>query len=434
MAVTVISINYYSITQLRMAANHTDSIQIGYDMKAIVQEAVWKLTKNLFWRTSDSSSIYPTYNRSVQNSVVTGYTDAVTITTSPPGATQSFQRSFRYYIKEIPGLSLDKPEKIFMHPSGDILIADSENHKILRVNPETSAVTTIAGTGSSGNTKSGPGDFSELPKLDTPNGISTDPTGEYYYIADTENHYIRRVNWISDTIYHIEPYAGTAKQSGYTGDGGLATDAELDEPRGIFLDSAGNLYIADTNNSCIRMVDHSTRNITTVAGTGSSGYDWDGGSATSAKLNKPSGVFKDSLGNLFIADTENNRIRKVDALGFISTVVGTGIYGDEGDGGAATNAQLKRPKDVSVDEHGNIFIADTGNNKVRVVNAENNNIYPLAGTGQTGNTKDCPAVNALLENPSGIAMATSYSSRRIFISDNTNNTIKFLLFKIVPEL
>ena len=147
----------------------------------------------------------------------------------------------------------------------------------------------------------------------------------------------------------------------------------------------------------------------------------------------------DAFGNLFIADSESYRIRKVDTSGNISTVAGNGFQGDTGDGGPATSARLRFPKDIFVDGNGNIFIADKQSNKIRVVSAVDGNIYTLAGTGGSGDTVSMPgaplpAVKALLKDPSGIAMASAYGGARIYISDTSNDKIKVLKLRTVPEL
>ena len=151
--------------------------------------------------------------------------------------------------------------------------------------------------------------------------------------------------------YSVTTLAG-ASTAGFSGDGGAATSAQLRSPYGTAVDAAGNLFIADAFNQRIRRVDAATGVISTVAGTGTSGFSGDGGAATSAQFNNPVGVAVDAAGNLFIADRSNQRIRKVTAAGVISTVAGTGTSGFSGDGGAATSAQLAGPSGVAVDAAG----------------------------------------------------------------------------------
>ena len=154
----------------------------------------------------------------------------------------------------------------------------------------------------------------------------------------------------------------------YAGDGGTATSVELFSPLGVTVDASGNIYIADSGNNRIRKVTASTGIITTVAGNGTGGYSGDSGVATSAELNSPSGVAVDASGNIYIVDSGNNRIRKVTAsTGVITTMAGNGTAGSSGDGGAATSAELSYPTAVVVDSPGNVYIADYNNNKVRTV-------------------------------------------------------------------
>jgi len=210
--------------------------------------------------------------------------------------------------------------------------------------------------------------------LSSPSGISLDSAGNLY-IADRNTHRIRKVDAVTGLISTV---AGTGV-SGFSGDGGAATAAQLQIPSGISLDGAGNLYIADKGNRRIRRVDAVTGFISTVAGTGVFGFSGDGGAATAAQLSYPYGISLDSAGNLYIADLGNQRIRKVDAVtGLISTVAGTGVYGFSGDGGAATAAQLSYPAGISFDSAGNFYIADLSNHRIRKV--EGPDSTPPTGT------------------------------------------------------
>jgi trimeric autotransporter adhesin len=271
-------------------------------------------------------------------------------------------------------------------------------------------IATVAGNGSFGY--SGDGGQLTSAQLYWPNGIATDSAGNLF-IADTENNRIRKAS----PSGIITTVAGTG-YFGFSGDGGLATSAELFYPEGIAVDSSGNLFIADSGNHCIRKVSASGI-ITTVAGTGSLGYSGDGGSATAAKLNGPYGVAVDSAGNLFIADTFNERIRKVSS-GIISTVAGTGSSGYSGDGGQATSAQLSGPYGVAVDSAGNLFIVDTNNNCIRKVSS--GIITTVAGDGSAGYSGDNgQATSAQLDYPMGVALD---SAGNLFIADGNNNCIR----------
>jgi sugar lactone lactonase YvrE len=210
---------------------------------------------------------------------------------------------------------------------------------------------------------------------------------------------------------------------GYNGDGIAATNATLYAPKGITLDSHGNLYIADRSNNRIRKVDAVTGKISTVAGNGTGGYNGDGRTATSAALNLPERIALDNNGNLYIADLGNYRIRKVDTVtGNISTVAGTGTGGYNGDGIVATNAQLYNPSGIVLDNNGNLYIADNGNKRIRKVDAVTGNISTVAGTGTSGYSGDGGlATNASLQ-PMDVTLDSS--ERNLYITDYGNHRIR----------
>ena len=315
---------------------------------------------------------------------------------------------------------LYNPHGVALDSSGNLYIADRENNRIRKVN-SSGIITTVAGTGLAGY--NGDNISATSADLNYPYGVAIDSSSNLY-IADTDNNRIRKVN----TSGIITTVAGTGSY-GYSGDGGNATFAQLSYPRGVALDSSGNLYIADTWNYRIRKVNTSGI-ITTVAGTGSSGYSGDGGSATSAQLSGPYGVALDSSSNLFIADTSNNRIRKVNTLGIITTVAGTGSKGYNGDNISATSAGLNYPYGVALDSSSNLFIADTSNNRIRKVNTLGI-ITTVAGTGSWGyNGDNISATSAQLSGPYGVALD---SSCNLYIADTYNNRIRKVLFSGEPN-
>ena len=273
-------------------------------------------------------------------------------------------------------------------------------------------ITTVAGNGINGY--SGDGGTATNANLKTPRGIAFDAIGNLF-ITDYGNYRIRKV----DATGIITTFAGNGT-NGYSGDGGAATNAKIVSPFGVAVDANGNLLIADRSNYRIRKVD-TNGIITTVAGNGSAGSSGDGGAATNAKLNSPSGAAVDSSGNLLIADTFNGRIRKVDTNGVITTVAGKGGNAYSGDGNAATNAFLNNPNAVAADASGDFFIADTSNNRIRKVDA-NGIITTVAGNGTVNYSGDGgPAINASLAAPDGVAVDT-YGF--LYIADNANNRIR----------
>ena len=246
---------------------------------------------------------------------------------------------------------------------GNIYIADNGNNVVRKINP-LGIITTIAGNSNSFQGFSGDGGPATAAELAGPTGIAFDALGNLY-ISDGFNNRIRKVN----TAGIITTIAGTGN-AGYSGDGGLALAAELNFPWGITLDALGNIYIPDFSNNCIRKI-NTAGLITTVAGNGIVGYTGDGGLATAAQLNHPTAVTIDTLGNLYIADGENNCVRKVNTAGIINTIVGNNIQGYSGDGGLSTAAELNLPWGMVFDTNGNLYIVDSQNLCVRkVTNAE----------------------------------------------------------------
>jgi len=290
--------------------------------------------------------------------------------------------------------------------AGNLYITDSNNQRIRKVS--NGIITTVAGNGTFGF--SGDGGPATSAQIATPSGIGVDAAGNLY-IADALNNRIRKV---SGGV--ISTVAGNGIE-GANGDNGPAIAASLGEPFGVALDSAANLYIADLGNGRIRKVSNET--ITTVAGNGTQGFSGDSGPATDAQLNSPNEVAMDSAGNLYIADWLNNRIRKV-SNGVITTVAGDGTQGFSGDNGQAISAQLSGPKGISVDSAGNLYIADTFNYRIRKISK--GIITTFAGNGIYGFSGDNgPATSANLAFPSGLALD---SAANLYIGDTGNNRIR----------
>lgn len=312
-----------------------------------------------------------------------------------------------------PALSaaVNYPKGVAFDSAGNTYIADTENMRVRRVSPA-GMIYTVAGTGT--NAYSGDGGQAIAASLSDVTGVAVDSAGNLY-ITDDSNRRIRKVgaNGIITTI------AGVGVQ-GYSGDGGPATAAMLGRPVAVTFDAAGNLYYADSVNQVIRKID-TNGIITTVAGNGLDGYSGDGGPATAASLAYPIGVTVDHAGNIYIADGNNNRVRKVTPLGIITTVAGNGNGAFAGDGGQAANASLNIPSDVATDLAGNLYIADAGNNRVREVSPAGI-ISTIAGTDDNGYSGDGgPATEAMLNFPWGLAVTTSGT---LYIGDRVNSRIR----------
>lgn len=278
-------------------------------------------------------------------------------------------------------------------------------------------ITTIAGGGNSNTYGVGDGGPAVQAKLYGPSGMEVDAVGNLY-IADTSNQRIRKV----DDAGIITTIAGKDGWGGYDGDGGPAVKASLQSPTNLAMDAAGNLYIADYNNHRIRKVD-TNGIITTVAGNGIYGYSGDGGPAVQAKLYGPISIAVDSAGNLYIADLLNNRVRKVSVTGIVTTVAGTGSYGWSGDGGPALQAKLYHPYDVAVDAAGNLYIADYGINRVRKVDTSGR-ITTVAGNRSYGVSGDGgPAIQATFEGPVGV---TVDAAGNLYITDTDSRRVRMV--------
>lgn len=309
---------------------------------------------------------------------------------------------------------LTNPGKVFADASGDFYFTDMlYNHVVRKVSATTGIITTVVGDGTSGN--SGDGGPASAARIYWPGGVCKDATGNLY-ITDAYSNVVRKVDAATGNISSI---AGTGTD-GYSGDGGPATNANLSGPMGICADAAGNIFFTEDGNGTVRKINAASGTITTIAGTGTNGFSGDGGAATTAQLDHPDGIVVSSTGELFVADVRSRRIRKIGSSGVISTVAGNGSAGYTGDGGAATAATLFNPSDVSVDNMGNLYIADLSNNVIRRVNTMGI-ISTYAGTGTGAYSGDGgPATDAQLNTPSGV----SFSSGALYIADGSNDVIR----------
>lgn len=254
--------------------------------------------------------------------------------------------------------------------------------------------------------------------LANPMGVAVDKWGNIYF-SDTSNHRVRRVDIRTGEVRTV---AGTGKP-GFANDGSPADAAQLKGPTGLAFDRFGNLYIADTGNHRIRVLTVKGY-LHTIAGDGRKGYTGESDRSLAASLHAPTGLAFNRWGELVFADTGNHRVRKIErGTGHVKTVAGNGYAGDDGDFAPAVNARLKAPTALLIDDKNNLFIADTGNHKVRWVRPEDKNIYTVAGTGQAGfsGEGDRKSTDSKFKHPSGLAMD---KKRRLYISDTDNHRIR----------
>ncbi len=306
--------------------------------------------------------------------------------------------------------ALSGPFAVAADNKGNIFVADRLNHRIRKID-RSGIISTVAGNGTAGF--SGDGGPATLAMIDGPTGVAADTAGNLF-IADKNNNRIRRVsNGMITTI------AGTGTAA-YSGDGGPASAAAINGPRSVATDKRGNVFIADQSNNRIRKID-AAGIIKTIAGNGSQGFSGDGGPATNAQLYNPAGLAAGANGELCIADVDNERVRRVAADGTITTVAGTGTSGFSGDYNAATGAQLYEPIGLATDKLGNVYLADAWNQRIRMITVSGS-IFTIAGNGAAGFSGDAGlAINAAFNNPYGIAVE---SSGVIYVADYTNNRIR----------
>jgi hypothetical protein len=329
--------------------------------------------------------------------------------------------------------TLNQPRSLSFDESGNYYIGDLVSNEVREVTPA-GVITDFAGGGTT-NYVTTSGGAATTAALSFPTGAAFDPAGNSY-VPDFNHHVVARVDAVTKAI---TVFAGNGT-AGYAGDGGLATAAELSGPAAVAVDqSTGNVYIADagtgaTSNQTIRMVNASNGIISTVAGNGtacasSTAACGDGGLGTSAQLNQPNGLALDVNGNLYIADTGDNRVRVLTKTsGIITAVAGTGTAVYSGDGGAATAAGLHTPYQIQVDAAGDVYIADTGNNAVRFVSASTGKISTIIGNGTACTTVPSPACGdggpanvSALNAPTGVALDVSGN---IYVAESGSNRVR----------
>lgn len=316
--------------------------------------------------------------------------------------------------------TFSSPTQVAADRRGNLYIADYANSRIRKIDRH-GIITAFAGTGEAGF--AGDGGPALQAKINFPHAITVTDNGTVYF-TDTKNHRVRKIT----PAGIITTIAGNG-QAGFSGDGGSALNASLNQPEGIAVDARGNIFIADFNNHAVRKVSPDGT-LTTVAGNGTAGFSSDGGLAIKASLNITPAVAADSSGNLYVCDRENHRVRKVDRHGIITTVAGNGVEAKTekiGDGGLATAARLNRPVGLALDRAGNLYIAERNGHRVRKVTPAGI-ITTIAGTGVAGfNGDNADATKAMLNMPRRLTI--NPSGDVLYIADTGNHRIRRIILK-----
>jgi sugar lactone lactonase YvrE len=296
--------------------------------------------------------------------------------------------------------SFNDPVGVVVDANGAVYVADTGNHLIRKIDASGN-VTTLAGSGAAGSAN-GQGTAASF---DFPNRIAIDKSG-IVYVADSGNSLIRKI----DTSGHVTTLAGSGVPGSANGQG---TAASFNFPTGIAVDASGNLYVADAGNNLIRKIDTSG-NVTTLAGSGAAGAA--NGVGTAASFNAARGIAVDAGGNVYVADTSNNLIRKIDTSGNVTTLAGAGAQGAAN--GQGTAASFNGPYGLVVDANGNLYVADTDNNLIRKIDVSGN-VTTVAGAGQ--GSANGQGTAASFFSPSGVAVD---ASGNLYVADTLNNLIR----------
>ena len=305
---------------------------------------------------------------------------------------------------------LNEPKSLALSSNGILYIADAENHVIRKVDLASGLITTVAGRPEKDNRDSEPARMQAPQEDEDP--LADPPAGKAEKFVQLSD--------VSGTIRYV---VGTGKSGRFGGDGGSATQATLNFPGAVAVDRQGHLYIADTMNHRVRKVDAATGVISTIAGTGQHRWSGDGGSASAAALNEPAALAVDERGNLYVADQSNNRVRKVDLnTGLIATVAGTGETGYTGDGMPATEAGISGPSGLAIGPDGDLYIADTFSGRIRRVDPATGIISTVAGDGGEYRYSGLPnEFSTSLSRPYGIALDRAGN---LLITDSDSHLIR----------
>lgn len=314
---------------------------------------------------------------------------------------------------------LNQPFDVAFDRAGNLHVSDTFNHRVRKVDAKTGTITTVVGKGIKGFT--GDGGPATDAGLNEPYGIELDAEGNLF-IVDRLNYCVRRVDGKTGVISTV---AGTGGKSGYSGDGGPATVALLREPNGICLDGKGKLYIADVADQRVRVVDLKSGTIGTAAGNGKKLSAGDGGHLKDATFAGPRAVAVGPDGSLYVVEREGNSVRRIDlAAGTITRFAGTGKKGYTGDGGPAKDATFDGPKELDIDRDGNVYVVDTENEAIRRIDAKTGIVTTVAGKGRTktpGLGDGGPATAATLGRPHGVAVGPDGA---VYIGDTNSHRVR----------
>ena len=309
---------------------------------------------------------------------------------------------------------LSEPFMCAFDTVGNLYVAEATNHCVRRVDIHSGVITTVAGTGHEGYT--GDGGPAIQATFHEPYSIQIDAIGDIY-IVDRLNAVIRKIDAATGTISTV---AGTG-EPGYSGDGGPGNRAQLREPNDCYLDGKGGLLIADVKDQRVRRLDLTTGVISTFAGNGEKERTGDGRPAWQASFLGARAVCVDRRGNTYIAEREGNGVRVVDAIGVMGTLAGTGESGYEGDGGPASDATWGAPKGIRCDHQGNILVVDTENHAIRRIDATTRLVTTIAGGRLGGAGDDGPATEAAMDRPHGCDID---GQGNIYIADSNNHRVR----------
>jgi streptogramin lyase len=314
---------------------------------------------------------------------------------------------------------LDQPFDVAVDRAGNLYFSDTNNHRVRKVDAKTGIISTVAGNGQKGF--GGDGGKATDAKLNEPYGLELDAEGNLF-IVDRLNFCVRKVDAKTGTISTL---AGTGGKSGFGGDGGPADKALLREPNGHCLDGKGKLYIADVADHRVRVVDLKTGTIDTLCGTGKGAATGDGGPVKAASLLGPRAVAVGPDGCLYVVERNGHSVRKIDfAKGTIDRYAGTGKKGYTGDNSPAKDATFDGPKEIDIDRHGNVYVVDTENEAIRRIDAKTGIVTTVAGKGKSktpGLGDGGPATTATLGRPHGVAVGPDGA---LYIGDTNSHRIR----------